>query len=133
MTTLLAYMSANIFVYLCMWICLESVCVRMNISMMNIRAIREHIYCNMLCVFDVLRVNYTLVLDPLRHGAQLGAIGLIGLRPTLILIEYIYMFMYIYIYIYLIDDSVSTESVVLCDWLFLDDAIIGLSFSLMIT
>ena len=45
----------------------------------------EHVYCNVLCVLDELRVDYTLVWGPLRHGTQLRTFGPIGLRLALLL------------------------------------------------
>ena len=38
---------------------------------------------NVLCVLDKTRVDYPSA-GPLRRGAQLGAIGLIGLKPALV-------------------------------------------------
>ena len=41
-----------------------------------------------LCVLDKPKVDYTIARGPLRRGAQLGAIGPIGLKPALV--TYIY-------------------------------------------
>ena len=54
-----------------------------------------------LYVLDKLRVDYTLAQGPLRCGAQLGAIGPIGLRSALYVCMYVHTHTHTYIYIYI--------------------------------
>ena len=43
----------------------------------------EDVYCNVLCVLDKLRGDYTLVRGPFKRKTQFGAVGPTGLRPAL--------------------------------------------------